>query len=139
MTRVLLDTDILSEVLKQRDSKVVAHAEAYRKVHRHFTLSVITAMEIAAGLHRAGMDGEHARFLAMLEGCEVLPFGQDEALLTARIDGDLHRRGTPVNINDAMIAAIALRAGLPLVTGNTAHFEMIRTAGYQLRIENWRS
>jgi tRNA(fMet)-specific endonuclease VapC len=38
-----------------------------------------------------------------------------------------------------MVAAIALRGGVLVVTGNVAHFEQVRTAGYQLVIENWRA
>jgi len=37
-----------------------------------------------------------------------------------------------------MIAATALVARLPLVTGNAAHFEAVKKAGYELVIENWR-
>jgi predicted nucleic acid-binding protein len=39
---------------------------------------------------------------------------------------------------DVMIAAIALRNRLPIVTGNVAHFEHVRSVGHQLIIENWR-
>ena len=138
MSRVLLDTDIFSEVLKQRDPLVAARAAAYRKAEGRFTISVVTAMEIAAGLHRVKAEKQYERFLAMLAGCEVLGLGQSEALLSARIDGDLHLRGTVVDLNDEMIAATALEAGLPVVTGNTTHFEAIRSAGYELRLENWR-
>ena len=49
--RVLLDTDIFSEVPKQRDPLVAARA-VLPKVEGRFTISVVTAMEIAAGLHR---------------------------------------------------------------------------------------
>jgi predicted nucleic acid-binding protein len=37
-----------------------------------------------------------------------------------------------------MIAGIAIRFGLTLVTGNTEHFERIRSLGYSLALENWR-
>jgi predicted nucleic acid-binding protein len=43
-----------------------------------------------------------------------------------------------INLNDVMIAAIALGAGVPVVTGNTAHFQAVQNAGFALRIENWR-
>ena len=57
-------------------------------------------MEIAAGLHRVKAERQYEQFLAMLAGCEVLGLGQSEALLAARIDGDLHLRGTVVDLND---------------------------------------
>jgi predicted nucleic acid-binding protein len=38
-----------------------------------------------------------------------------------------------------MIAAIALQHGLTLITGNTTHYERIRTLGYALNIANWRT
>jgi tRNA(fMet)-specific endonuclease VapC len=50
----------------------------------------------------------------------------------------LKRRGTTINANDVMIAAIAIEANVPVVTGNTAHFEAVNDAGYRLVIENWR-
>jgi len=38
-----------------------------------------------------------------------------------------------------MIAAVAITSGIPLVTGNVAHFEFVRAAGHTLTIENWRA
>lgn len=42
MDAVLLDTDILSEVLKQRNAIVAAKALAYLQQHGHFAVSRIT-------------------------------------------------------------------------------------------------
>jgi tRNA(fMet)-specific endonuclease VapC len=65
-------------------------------------------------------------------------FGQDAAILAGKIDATLRLRGTTVDLNDVMIAAIAIGEGVPLVTSNTAHFEAIRDTGFGLAIENWR-
>ncbi len=51
----------------------------------------------------------------------------------------MKRRGTTINLNDVMIAAIAIGAKVPIVTGNTAHFEAVKSAGYPLDVENWRA
>ena len=48
MNRVLLDTDIFSEIFKQRDPTVAARAVAYQAARGSFTISVITAMEITS-------------------------------------------------------------------------------------------
>ena len=50
MDRALLDTDILSEVLKRRDQSVLGRANAYRGTHGRFTLSAATVMEVVRGL-----------------------------------------------------------------------------------------
>lgn len=95
-------------------------------------------MEITSGLHRIQAANQLARFEAMLAGCEVLSFDSSAAVLAGRIDAELKRRGTTINLNDAMIAAIALGAKVPIVTGNTPHFEAVKSVGYPLDVENWR-
>ena len=45
MTPALLDTDILSVVLKGRNQTVARNAAAYRQHFGHYTLSAITVME----------------------------------------------------------------------------------------------
>jgi len=52
MDRALLDTDIFSEILKGIDQKVIARAAAYRAAFGHYTLSVITVMEMVKGFHK---------------------------------------------------------------------------------------
>jgi predicted nucleic acid-binding protein len=37
-----------------------------------------------------------------------------------------------------MIAAIAIRNGLTLITGNAVHYERIKNLNYDLRLDNWR-
>ena len=45
MALVLLDTDILSELLKQKDLNVVRHAANYFNLHGQFALSALTRYE----------------------------------------------------------------------------------------------
>jgi len=40
--------------------------------------------------------------------------------------------------SNCLIAAIAVRLQMPLVTGNTGDFRAIQNTGIKLRIENWR-
>jgi tRNA(fMet)-specific endonuclease VapC len=37
-----------------------------------------------------------------------------------------------------MIASVAVKHGLELVTGNTANFQRIQQLGYPLTLANWR-
>jgi len=74
-----------------------------------------------------------------MDTTDVLPLDDAAARLAGRINADLERAGRIIGMPDVMIAAIALRGALPVVTGNVAHFEQVRIAGYQLVIENWRT
>lgn len=62
-----------------------------------------------------------------------LPFDDLAAQVYGRIRADLAARGTPIGANDLLIAAIALAAGLTVVTHNTGEFS--RVTG--LAVEDW--
>ncbi len=53
MHKTILDTDILSDFLRGKNTNVVRHAEAYLREHGRLTISVITAFEIVRGRHQA--------------------------------------------------------------------------------------
>lgn len=136
--RALLDTDIFSEVLKDKNVAVRARADAYIKEHGRLTISLITVLESAKGFQKAQRPEAIPRFVTLLPSFEVLGFGVDEALLAGRIYGDLERIGQPIGRADPMIAAVAIVAGIELVTGNGAHYARIQALGYALSLENWR-
>jgi tRNA(fMet)-specific endonuclease VapC len=48
--QALVDTDILSEVLKGKASNVAACSLQYLKIHGHFTVSAMTRYELLRGL-----------------------------------------------------------------------------------------
>src|SRR4051812_24097084 len=116
MSRVLLDTDILSEVNKAKDPVVTRHARRYLVDHRRLTFSAVTVMEVVAGYSRQRSDEKLRRFVDMTYRSEVLPLDTIAAELAGRMDADLRRAGFDIGGPDTMIAAIALHHGLPLVT-----------------------
>jgi predicted nucleic acid-binding protein len=138
LNKVLLDTDIYSEILKAVDQTVKANAVAYRTIHGVLTLSAVTLMEIVQGHHRKQAFRQLQHFLTNVAVEEVIPFDRAAAELAGRIAGELDRTGQPIGTADPMIAAIALQHGLELVTGNTAHFQRIQQLGYPLTLVNWR-
>ena len=139
MTRALLDTDIYSEVLKAVDRRVLDRATAYLEEYGRYTISAITVMEIVKGLHRRGQTERTTTFLDRLRSAEVPAFDRDAADLAGRIAADLERAGRPIGRADPMIAAIALRDDLVLVTGNERHYGHVRAVGYDLKLDNWRA
>ena len=138
MSRVLLDTDIYSEVIKAINPTVTQNAIAYRQANGVLTLSVVTVMEIVRGFQQNQSIRRLNNFLTAVASEEVLIFDQPAAELAGRIEGELVRTGRPIGMADTMIAAVALTQGLELSTGNTAHFQRIQQLGYPLILANWR-
>lgn len=139
MNKALIDTDIFSELLKGRDPKVGANAGVYRQAFPTITVSVVTVMEVVKGLHEVGRESSIRAILERLAGEEVVAFDDRAAEHAGRIHADLERTGQPIGWADTVIAAIALRHGLELVTGNTNHYQRTQGLGYPLVLANWRA
>jgi tRNA(fMet)-specific endonuclease VapC len=132
MLPALLDTDILSAVMRRRPP-AVARAQDYLAVHRQFTFSVITRYEVLRGLKAKGAATQLAAFEQFCAANHVLPLTDAVVVRAADIYADLHRRGQLIGDADILIAATALEHGLTLVTNNTSHLN--RVPG--LTVENW--
>jgi len=139
MPEVLVDTDILSDVLKARDRTVTARESAHVAEFGRYAVSTITVMEIIKGLHKAQRDDRIAAFLSRLAAMDVLTLDVESAELAGRISGDLESAGQPIGFADPIIAAIAIHSHRTLVTANTAHYVRIAQLGYPLRLDNWRT
>lgn len=138
MNKALLDTDILSEIIKGFDPNVARNSAAYYQVFGQFTLSAITVMEIVQGFEKNQSVRKRQSFIALAAAEEVIDFDQADGVLAGRIAGELDRTGQPIGAADTMIAAIAMHHGLDLVTGNIAHFQRVQQLGYPLTLTNWR-
>lgn len=131
----LLDTDILSNLMKRSPSPILIAKLASVPVEQQFTSS-ITLGELVYGAHRL-----EARTDALLERLEktlvpnlpILPFDVAAAYQYGEVRAQLERQGTPIGEADLRIAAIALAHGFTVVTGNVRHFQ--RVPG--LSVENW--
>lgn len=138
MNKALLDTDILSEIIKGVDPNVARNAAAYYQAFGQYTLSAVTVMKIVQGFQQNLSVRRLQSFLAQVAAEEVIGLEEADGVLAGRIAGELDRTGRPIGAADSMIAAIALQSGLELVTGNTAHFQRVQQIGYPLRLANWR-
>ena len=134
MDAALLDTDILSEVLKQRNAVVANKAANYLGIHGRFSLSAFTRFEIERGYK----EKQAVRLLAQLAVfCQnSTVFEITDAVFERAADLWVLARqgGHPCGDADLLIAATALLQGRVLVTGNTLHFAWIPG----LRIDDWR-
>jgi predicted nucleic acid-binding protein len=140
MNKVIIDTDIFSEILKWKHTEVIENANTYLNNFDKYTISVITVLEIVKGLHKVKRETQIQQFLqATASFCEVITLKQDSAVLAGRIYAELESTGQSIGWADSTIAAIALEHELTLVTGNTKHYQRIVNLNYPLHLENWRN
>ena len=131
----LLDTDILSNLLKRTPSTLLITKLASVPPDQQFTSS-ITLGELHYVAHRIP---ERTSYLlqqlaeTLLPNLPVLPFNSAAAVSYGELRAELERRGTPLGDADLRIGAIALARGLVVVTGNVRHFQRIP----ELLVENW--
>lgn len=135
MGEALLDTDILSEMLKQRNSTVRKKAADYLRTHGQFAFSAFTRFEIMRGYKEKGATTLILRFDTFCSHSLILPVTDGVFERAADLWVQARRGGFAHNDADLIIAATALEAGRTLVSGNTQHFAWIPG----LVLENWRS
>ena len=135
MDESLLDTDILSEVLKATDQQVLATAKQYLSEHQRLAFSSITLYEIIRGMRSKRATQQLTQFLQTANNSDVLPVSVLVLLRAADLWADARNGGHPHDDADLIIAATALEAQRVLVTGNTAHFAWING----LQLADWRT
>jgi predicted nucleic acid-binding protein len=73
MEKALLDTDILSDILKGKDSQVVETGDRYLGEHGRFAFSAITFYEVVRGFRAKRTVRALNSFLKLAEDSDVLP------------------------------------------------------------------
>ena len=125
---IVLDTNVLSEMMKAPPSADVARWLAAQPATSLYTTAVTQAeilhgvMLLPAGRRRGAIEkAAEAMFDEDFAG-RVLPFGSDAARLYARIAADRRRAGRPISHFDAQIAAIARSTGAAVATRDVADY-----------------
>jgi predicted nucleic acid-binding protein len=127
--RRLVDTNI-AILLIEGDAATAERVDALAEVP---LLSVVSAVELEAGIHEYGKEDAElrARVSTFLDTVEELPFTSREVAAYGRIVAKLgYSRRT---IIDRMIAATALSQNAVLVTANARDFRNISG----LTVEDW--
>ena len=127
-----LDTDIIIDMLKDRESKPVGVVELHPK--RNIKIPSIVKGELITGAYKKGnVEFYLENIRDILFGFEVVPFDDSASEIYGKIRAELEMKGNVIGPNDLMIAATTLSRGGILVTNNTKEFS--RVEGLQL--ENW--
>ena len=131
MAEYLLDTNILSELMRHPNGEVAKRIEQVGS--ERVCTSIVVLAELRYGIAKSRSRRLSAQLAAILEGIDALPFEAPSDFAYADLRTALERNGNPIGANDMLIAAHALALGLTLVTANVREFS--RVPG--LRVENW--
>jgi predicted nucleic acid-binding protein len=130
VTRYLLDTNIISNVVKPNPSPALLEWMA-EQADQDLFISALTVAEIQRGLLEKPKGKKRALLEAWFTGPEgpqtlfagrVLPFDEKAALIWARLMADGTAKGRPRSALDTIIAAIAEANDCVVATDNEKDF-----------------
>ena len=134
--RYLLDTNIISDLVRNPQGKVARHVRTVGE--KHVCTSIIVAAELRYGANKKGSPRLSSQLDAVLGALEVLPFEAPADKSYGLLRTRLEQAGTPIGANDLLnndllIAAQALALGYVIVTDNEKEFSRVKG----LRLQNW--
>ena len=126
---ILLDTNVVSEVMKTQPAEAVV-AWLNGQDSERLYVSAITIGEITYGLRilpdgkrRSGLRERFERFVVLAFDQRVLAYDESAARVYGELMGDRKELGHPISVPDGQIAAIARLNHLAVATRNVLDFE----------------
>ncbi len=131
----ILDTDICSYLIRKHPVQVLAAMDATVQQGHEISISSITYAELMLGAKWSGNPDKH--LVLINELCErlhdIYAWDARAAEQFADLQTLLLNQGTPIGINDTLIAAHVLSLDATLVTNNSKHFGKVP----ELTLVNW--
>ena len=129
--RAMLDTNIVSDMVRHPQGRAVARLAAYGDAG--VCASIITVAELRYGCARKGSARLLTQVETVLAGIDILPFDVPADAEYGRLRAELEAIGRPIGSNDLFIAAHARSLRVTLVSANLGEFRRVRG----LNVENW--
>ncbi len=128
----MLDTNIISYLIRSRDFKLIDKFDAMSKEHT-IAVSSVTVAELFYGVKKKKSNKLEVAVIEFLYPLEKLEFDENAAFTYGDIRLHLEASGNIIGAHDMFIAAHAKSIDAVLVTNNTREFQ--RVAG--LVLEDW--
>lgn len=125
---IILDTDALIEILQKGSKKGDQIFRILKNSHEEIATTSLNLHEIVYGL----IKNQSLNIMAELAGFRAIGFTKSDAMLSAKMEFELERKGMKTARLDCMIAAIAINKGAKLCTLNTKHFKRFEKFGLKL-------
>ncbi len=124
---MIIDTDVLIWYMK-------GNQKAYKAIEnsKHFSISVVTYMELVQGMRDKNELNNLRRALSAWDA-QIL-YISEEISVKAMFFVEQHFLSHSIQLADALIAATAISHGIPILTGNDKHYKMLK----DLQIKRFR-
>lgn len=131
MTDFLLDTNIVSDLIRNPQGQIASHVR--RVGEGRVATSIVVAAELRYGAEKKASPRLTRQVEVVLGVLPVLPFETPADEFYGRVRRQLEALGKPIGSNDLLIAAHALSLGRTLITDNAREFTRVRG----LKVETW--
>jgi tRNA(fMet)-specific endonuclease VapC len=130
-----LDTDTCSYIIRRRPQSVLASMQVTAEQGHKIAISAITYSELLLGVERSANKRKHQKLVSeFVERVdEILAWDEKAAESFAKLQAKLFKKGSPIGLNDTMIAGHALSRDAIVITNNFKHFKKVP----QLKVDNW--
>ncbi|MHA2249273.1 MAG: type II toxin-antitoxin system VapC family toxin [Candidatus Kariarchaeaceae archaeon] len=120
--KFVLDSNFLIAIFR-REEKALNMAKAIASEKNIIVTTSINAAELYEGAYRANNTSSHLKLLeAIWERFPVVDFSKSHAKVFGRLKSQI--KGKKFNVNDILIASVALEMDAVLVTRNLKDFEI---------------
>ena len=131
---MILDTSFLIDLLRKGDEQAKNKAEELDQKLEVKSITSISIMELWRGaLRSANREHEKQKIEGLISSLMSYTFNELAAKKAAEIEENLRMSGEMIDLEDVMIAAIALVHHEKVLTRNVKHFERIKN----LRVETY--
>lgn len=122
---VCLDTSFLIDLLKGKEEVRILKEET-DKNNYPVTIASPSIIELIKGLKIGKVrEDEEEKVNDLIFSLTVLNLDRDSAILAGEIESELIKKGELIDLEDMMIAAIAITNNEKLITSNEKHFKKI--------------
>jgi tRNA(fMet)-specific endonuclease VapC len=131
LTRYLLDTNIISDLIRNPKGRVANHIA--RVGEDNVCTSIIVAAELRYGCAKSGSKRILEAVENLLGELDVLSLEEPADTEYGKLRAELEQRGSLIGGNDLLIAAHALAIEATIVTANVDEFARVEG----LKVQNW--
>lgn len=122
---MIQDTSFVVDVIRGDDS-ALERLEALEARNRPQKVSAITVLEVYEGVHRSDKpEEERQAVLDVLDSKTTIAADHGLMRRAGEISGRRWHDGNPIDREDCLIAATALRENEQILTRNAAHFDRV--------------